>query len=145
MTKTFHRVAQGLAFVSLLALASPGDAQQRTRQGNAKPNTQNANRGNNNANRNTNVNRDVDVHVWNGNRVHAGRYAWPHGYAYGRRAVGYIMPRPLLTSAYYYSGWRTLGLAAPLSGHQWVRYGEDLLLVQIATGRVVDVRYGVFG
>ena len=105
MTKTFHRVAQGLAFVSLLALASPGDAQQRTRQGNAKPNTQNANRGNNNANRNTNVNgntnvnrnvnRDVDVHVWNGNRVHAGRYAWPHGYAYGRRAVGYIMPRPL--------------------------------------------------
>ena len=26
-----------------------------------------------------------------------------------------------------------------------VRDGEDLLLVQIATGRVVDVRYGVFG
>lgn len=114
----------------------------------------NANRGtvnrNTNVNKNTdvnvnrNVNVDRDVHVYHGNRVHAGRYAWPHGYAYGRRAVGYIMPRPFLASTYYYSGWRALGLAAPLAGHQWVRYGEDLLLVQVATGRVVDVRYGVF-
>jgi len=93
---------------------------------------------------NRNVNVDRDVHVYHGNRVHAGRYAWPHGYAYGRRAVGYIIPRPFLASTYYYSGWRALGLAAPLAGHQWVRYGEDLLLVQVATGRVVDVRYGVF-
>ena len=77
-------------------------------------------------------------------RVHAARYAWPHGYAYGRRAVGWIMPRPFLTSAYYYSGYAALGLAAPHAGYHWVRYGPDLLLVQVATGRVADVRYGVF-
>jgi Ni/Co efflux regulator RcnB len=54
------------------------------------------------------------------------------------------MPRPFLASAYYYSAWSTLGLMAPQSGYQWVRYGPDLLLVEIVTGRVVDVRYGVF-
>jgi Ni/Co efflux regulator RcnB len=31
-----------------------------------------------------------------------------------------------------------------MAGYQWVRYGPDLLLVDIATGQVVDVRYGVF-
>ena len=158
--------ACSLAFASAIGLAAPADA-QRTRQGNAttagnqvKKGTAKAgtarntnvnrnttvNRNTNvNANRNVNVNRNVDVHVWNGNRVHAGRYAWPPGHAYGRRAVGYIMPRPFLASTYYYSGWRALGLAAPMAGHQWIRYGEDLLLVQTGTGRVVDVRYGVFG
>ena len=156
MAKSPARIGYALTFASLMALASAGDAQQRARQGTQKATTVNkagnTNRGtrNTNVNKNTNVNVnrnvnvDRDVHVYHGNRVHAGRYAWPHGYAYGRRAVGYIMPRPFLTSAYYYSGWRALGLAAPLAGHQWVRYGEDLLLVQVATGRVVDVRYGVF-
>ena len=54
------------------------------------------------------------------------------------------MPRPFLTSAYYYTGYAALGLAAPHAGYHWVRYGPDLLLVQAATGRVTDVRYGVF-
>ena len=134
-------LASSLAFVALVAVAGPGDA-QRARQG-AQNRDTNVQR-NTNVNVNRNVTVDRDVHVYRGKRVHAGRYAWPPGHAYGRRAIGYIMPRPFLTSAYYYSGWRALGLAAPLAGHQWVRYGEDLLLVQVATGRVVDVRYGVF-
>jgi Ni/Co efflux regulator RcnB len=54
------------------------------------------------------------------------------------------MPRPFLTSAYYYTSWSTLGLTSPMAGYQWVRYGPDLLLVEIGTGRVADVRYGVF-
>jgi Ni/Co efflux regulator RcnB len=32
-----------------------------------------------------------------------------------------------------------------MAGYQWIRYGPDLFLVDIATGNVVDVRYGVFG
>jgi Ni/Co efflux regulator RcnB len=35
-------------------------------------------------------------------------------------------------------------LAAPEPGFQWVRYGPDLLLVNVTTGQVVDVAYGVF-
>lgn len=111
------------------------------RSGNVSRNA-NVNRNTNvNVNRNVNVNHNVN---WTGARVAARPYAWPHGYAYGRRAVGYIMPRPFLTSAYYYSGWAALGLTAPMAGYQWVRYGSDLLLVEIGTGRVADARYGVF-
>jgi Ni/Co efflux regulator RcnB len=55
------------------------------------------------------------------------------------------MPRPFLAASYYYPGWAALGLVAPMAGYQWIRYGPDLFLVDIATGDVVDVRYGVFG
>jgi Ni/Co efflux regulator RcnB len=49
-----------------------------------------------------------------------------------------------LTPAYYYTNWAALGLPPPEPGFQWVQYGPDLLLVNVATGRVVDVAYGVF-
>jgi Ni/Co efflux regulator RcnB len=40
---------------------------------------------------------------------------------------------------------RALGLIAPPANFQWVRYGPDLMLVNILTGNVVDIQYGVFG
>ena len=99
-----------------------------------------------NANRNVNVNRNVhwNGNYWGGARVAAGRYYWPRGYGYVRRSVGWVVPGAFLASTYYYSGWATLGLTAPAAGYQWVRYGPDLMLVDIATGQVIDVRYGVF-
>lgn len=163
-----YRIGYGLAVVSLATLSGSALAQRTTanrpaagtRTTHAKTQTQVQRKGSttvNNTNRNVtrnvnsnntvNVNRNVnvDVHTWGRAPVRAGVYAWPRGYAYVRRPVGYILPRPFLTSAYYYSGWAALGLAAPMAGYQWVRYGSDLLLVQVATGRVADVRYGVFG
>ena len=83
-------------------------------------------------------------HNWGRAPIYGGVYRWPHGYHYIRHPIGYVMPRAFLTSTYFYMSWATLGLAAPNPGYQWVRYGPDLLLVEIATGRVVDVRYGVF-
>jgi len=47
-----------------------------------------------------------------------------------------------LSSAYFFANWAALGLDPPPYGYQWVRYGPDLLLVQLNTGRVVDVVYG---
>ena len=133
-----------------------GGGANATRNANVNRNT-NANRNvnrntnvNRNVNRNTNVNRNVNVNRnWNGNtwggaRVAAGRYAWPRGYAYGRHAVGWVMPGAFLASTYYYSGWASLGLAAPPANYQWVRYGPDLYLVDTLSGQVTDVRYGVF-
>ncbi|MEJ0065348.1 MAG: RcnB family protein [Caulobacteraceae bacterium] len=32
----------------------------------------------------------------------------------------------------------------PPPGSRWVRYGPDLLLVNLTTGRVEDTAYGVF-
>lgn len=55
------------------------------------------------------------------------------------------MPRPFLAAPYYYTGWGALGLVAPSAGYQWIRYGPDLFLVDIATGNVIDVYYGIFG
>jgi len=163
MPNTTRSLGHALVFASLISFATSIDA-QRTRQGQhgatrtapAKSSTNRAGNANNrtvnrntnvNVNKNVNVNRNVNVHAsnWGRARVHAGAYAWPRGYAYGRRSIGYIVPRPLLASTYVYSSYATLGLAAPMAGHKWVRYGDDLFLVDMGSGRVVDIRYGVFG
>lgn len=114
----------------------------------ANVNNVNANRANVN---NVNVNRvnvnNVNVHgvgYWGRPPVYGGRYYWPHGYTYVRRPIGWAVPAAFLTSAYIYTSWATLGLAAPASSQEWVRYGPDLLLVDRRTNQVVDVRYGVF-
>jgi hypothetical protein len=81
---------------------------------------------------------------WNGRRVRLGGWAWPSGYGYQRWVVGGILPAIFLSQAYYYSDYAQLGFEAPPWGYQWVRYGPDLLLVNISTGQVADVEYGVF-
>jgi hypothetical protein len=78
---------------------------------------------------------------WHGrafNRVHLAPFAYPSGWAYRRWAVGAILPPLFLAPAYYYGDWATLGLDPPMPGFQWVRYGPDLLLVNITTGEVVE-------
>lgn len=78
------------------------------------------------------------------NRVHLAPFVYPHGWTYRRWAVGAILPPLFLAPAYYYTDWATLGLDPPQPGFQWVRYGLDLLLVNVTTGAVVDTVYGVF-
>ena len=78
------------------------------------------------------------------NRVHVAPFAYPSGWAYRRWAVGAILPPLFLVPAYYYADWAALGVAAPEPGFQWVRYGPDLVLVNVATGEIVDVVYGAF-
>ena len=78
------------------------------------------------------------------NRVHLSPFAYPPGYAYRRWEAGGVLPPLFLVPAYYYADWATLGLDPPPPGAQWVRYGPDLLLVDVSTGQVLDVAYGVF-
>jgi len=80
----------------------------------------------------------------NFNRVHLAPFVYPAGWGYRRWAVGAVLPPLFLVPAYYYADWATLGLAAPEPGFQWVRYGPDLVLVNVATGQIVDVVYGAF-
>jgi Ni/Co efflux regulator RcnB len=49
-----------------------------------------------------------------------------------------------LTDAYFYDNYATLGLAPPPAGYRWVRYGPDVLLVDVRSGRIADVVDGVF-
>ena len=84
---------------------------------------------------------------WHGRwvgRVHAPPYRYPHGYGYRRWAAGAILPSIFLTDLYFYAGYGALGLPPPPYGAQWVRYGPDLVLVDLATGRIIDVAYGAF-
>jgi Ni/Co efflux regulator RcnB len=84
---------------------------------------------------------------WRGrnfNRYHAPAFRYPRGYSYRRWASGALLPALFLSSLYYFDDWRMLGIGAPPPGRRWVRYGPDLLLVNIRTRRVEDVIYDAF-
>ena len=81
---------------------------------------------------------------WNGHRLRLGQFRYPPGYAYRHWAIGQSLPQLLFSSAYYFTDYASLGLDAPPYGYQWVRYGPDVVLVNIRTGEILDVVSGVF-
>lgn len=72
-------------------------------------------------------------------------WVYPPGYGYRPWGVGAILP-PLFwsTPTYYYTGWAAMGLPPPDPGYQYIQYGPDLLLVNVATGQVVQSFPGAF-
>jgi Ni/Co efflux regulator RcnB len=76
--------------------------------------------------------------------VHASAFQYPSGYAYRVWTTGAVLPSIFLASPYFYDDYGTLGLGAPPRGYRWVRYGPDLVLVNVVTGRIADVVEGVF-
>ena len=84
------------------------------------------------------------IQSWTRPVVRAGIYRWPVGFTYHRWVVGRPLARAFFAPAYYYAGYAALGLAPPPANYQWIRYGPDLMLVNLSTGNVVDIRYGVF-
>jgi hypothetical protein len=84
---------------------------------------------------------------WRGryyNPVFGPAFRYPPGYAYRRWSIGAFLPGLFLATTYYYDDWRGLGIEPPPPGRRWVRYGPDLLLVNLRNRRVEDVIYGVF-
>jgi hypothetical protein len=77
------------------------------------------------------------------NRVRLAPFAYPPGWGYRRWVIGAALPAIFLTAAYFYTDWAAIGLEPPPPGYQWVRYGPDLLLVDVNTGMVADAAYGV--
>jgi Ni/Co efflux regulator RcnB len=77
-------------------------------------------------------------------RIHGPRFIYPPGWGYRRWSIGVIFPPIFLSPTYFYNGWGALGLQAPAPGYAWVRYGPDLVLVNLSTREVEDVVYGVF-
>lgn len=79
------------------------------------------------------------------NRFHASHpFIYPPGWAYRRWGAGAILPPFFLVPDYYFMDWADLGLPPPPPGDQWVRYGPDLLLVDVRSGEIVDAIYDVF-
>ena len=77
-------------------------------------------------------------------RVRIAPFIYPSGWGYRRWGIGMALPGLFLAQAYWYADYGALGLPPPEPGFQWVRYGPDLLLVNLSTGQVVDVIYGAF-
>jgi Ni/Co efflux regulator RcnB len=77
-------------------------------------------------------------------RVHRDPFIYPQGFGYRRWEVGAALPPIFLTPNYYYPEWAALGLEPPPPGCQWVRYGPDLILVDVSSGQVIDTAYDVF-
>ncbi|KEZ19362.1 putative integral membrane protein [Sphingobium yanoikuyae] len=71
-------------------------------------------------------------------------FRYPHGYRYRRWTVGLFLPAIFFSTAYYYDDYWRMGLGAPPYGYRWIRYGPDMLLVDVRSRRVVDVVYGAF-
>lgn len=70
-------------------------------------------------------------------------YVRPHGYRHYRWTAGHYLPRAYYGPTYYVD-YRPYRLAPPPYGHHWVRVDNDVLLVALATGLVVDSVYGLF-
>jgi hypothetical protein len=86
----------------------------------------------------------VSYHGHDIERIHVNPFIYPPGYGYRRWEIGAALPPLFFAREYYYPEWAALGLEPPPPGCAWVRYGPDLLLVQLGTGQVIDVAYGVF-
>jgi Ni/Co efflux regulator RcnB len=72
-------------------------------------------------------------------------WVYPHGYGYRLWAVGAVLPAVFWSSpTYYYTDYDAMGLPPPDPGFQYVEYGPDLLLVNVATGEIVQVFPGAF-
>jgi hypothetical protein len=77
-------------------------------------------------------------------RVRSAPFVYPPGWGYRRWEIGAFLPPVFLVRDYWYTDWDLLGLPPPPPDYQWVRYGPDLLLIDLTSGEVVEVVYDVF-
>jgi Ni/Co efflux regulator RcnB len=71
-------------------------------------------------------------------------HSYPRGHYYTTWQIGAYLPSLFFGAQYYYDDYYQLGLAPPPRGFRWVRYGTDVLLVNLYSGEVVDIVYSAF-
>ncbi|HWW24776.1 MAG TPA: RcnB family protein, partial [Caulobacter sp.] len=70
-------------------------------------------------------------------------YRYPRGFYARRWAFGDYLPGGWYGSPYYLDAWR-YGLPYPPIGCEWVRVGDDAVLVDVWSGQVLSVYYDLF-
>ena len=73
-----------------------------------------------------------------------GGYRGPQGYRYRPVTPGYRFQPGYYGRNYWLNDWQSYRLARPLGYQRWVRYGNDVVLVDIRNGAVVSVNNGFF-
>ncbi|HEY5072406.1 MAG TPA: RcnB family protein [Caulobacteraceae bacterium] len=86
-------------------------------------------------------------YVYNGEShpsLAAGNYDWPSGEGYQSLSVGDYLPPSFWSPDYFVEDYSYYGIAAPAPDYGWVRYGPDLVLIQLDTGAIAQEVPGVF-
>ena len=74
-----------------------------------------------------------------------GPYHRPGGWVNRHWGYGDHLPRAYFASQYLLADYWLFGLEVPPVDYEWVRVGDDALLVNTANGEVLQAEYGVFG
>ena len=74
-----------------------------------------------------------------------GPYQRPHGWVNRRWGYGDRLPRAYWAPQYLLADYWLFGLEVPPVDYEWVRVGDDALLIDTSTGEVLQAEYGVFG
>ena len=73
-----------------------------------------------------------------------GGYQGPSGYRYRPVNPGYRFAPGYYGRNYWINDWQNYRLARPLGYQRWVRYGNDVVLVDVRSGIAVSVYNGFF-
>ena len=73
-----------------------------------------------------------------------GPYLPPRGWVERTWYFGDLLPAAFFAPEYRLADYWLFDLETPPVGYEWVRYGHDALLVNLATGRVEQTVYGLF-
>jgi Ni/Co efflux regulator RcnB len=72
-------------------------------------------------------------------------YQPPPNWRYQRWVYGETLPPPYWVQPYWINNYWDYGLEPPPYGYVWVRNGPDAMSVDIVTGLILNVVYGLFG
>jgi Ni/Co efflux regulator RcnB len=93
----------------------------------------------------TTVDRTAYQHNYKAARSYKiGPYHRPPGWTSHHWGYGDILPRAYWTSSYLLADYWLFSLEVPPAGYEWVRDGDDALLVNTDTGEILQVESGVF-
>lgn len=91
------------------------------------------------------VDRGAYQHNYQAQRsFHVGPYHRPRGWVDRRWGYGEVLPRALWAAPYILADYWLFALETPPVGYEWVRVGNDALLIDIQSGEVLQAEYGVF-
>jgi Ni/Co efflux regulator RcnB len=71
-------------------------------------------------------------------------YARPAGFYVHRWTFGERLPVAFYARDYWITDFAVYGLMPPWPGYEWIRVGDDALLIDVETGEVIRVEYGLF-
>lgn len=78
------------------------------------------------------------------NVYHRPAYQGPRGYRYRPVTVGYRFNRDYYGDRYWVRDYNRYRLPAPRAGHRWIRYNNDVVMIDMRSGRVTQVYNGFF-